>query len=398
MNMLGRQSPVLVTCALLTALWLVWALVDSLGPHRIVGEGGALVPMQRRDVLWLELATYLRWLPFSLLAVVATNRFARWRLPVHLVWQPLLAAVCIAGFSAFSAASTHTLHLGLADAIDRRGAQALTLYLTSLGVYFAVSASLQAHRHAVAARALEAQLAQARLDALRAQLHPHFLFNTLHTIATLIETGPDDARRMVTGLGELLRMTLERSTAATVTVREELAWIERYLTLQRFRFGEKLDVEISTEPAALSARIPTLLLQPLVENAFVHGANPETGELSLRIAVTVSNARVTLLVSDAGPGLSAERSASLHDVSSTGGSSTGGSSTGASSPRAGIGLRNTRERLQVAYGALATMDVGTRSPHGTSVAITLPLQIAADRAALGTSQPVPVPPRALLHA
>src|SRR5262245_13158460 len=136
----------------------------------------------------------------------------------------------------------------------------------------------------VHASQLEARLAEARLAALRTQLQPHFLFNTLHAISTLVHEDPEAADRMISRLSDLLRLTLERSDTPEIPLREELQYVDRYLEIQRIRFPDRLTVVIDVEPAALEAAVPTLILQPLVENAVRHGIAPRSaaGRIEIR--------------------------------------------------------------------------------------------------------------------
>ena len=176
---------------------------------------------------------------------------------------------------------------------------------------------------------LERLVSESRLAALRARLHPHFLFNALNTISANVERAPRNARRMLEELGELLRLSLEHAEDSEIPLAHEIAFIERYLDLQKARFEERLTATVSVNPDTLHALVPTFILQPLVENAIRYGTAPSSGKGVVEIQAWRSNGKLHLRVKDDGPGLPAgwdpERSV-------------------------GIGISNTRERLQRLYG------------------------------------------------
>src|SRR5215212_2936027 len=131
---------------------------------------------------------------------------------------------------------------------------------------------------------LETQLSQAQLQALKMQLHPHFLFNTLHLISALIHKDTETARKMIARLGDFLRLTLENSGTQEVTLREEIEFLSCYLEIERIRFQDRLTTRISIDPEAFEAQVPNLILQPLVENAIRHAVAPRStqGEIEIR--------------------------------------------------------------------------------------------------------------------
>lgn len=204
---------------------------------------------------------------------------------------------------------------------------------------------------------LEGQLSRAHLDALRMQLNPHFLFNTLNTIAALIHERPDDADRTLTRLGELLRQSLDRSDAQEVPLSQELTFLERYLDIERARFGDRLAVEIDAPAETREAMVPTLLLQPIVENAIRHGIEPrdQAGRIALR--AVREQTRLVLTVTDNGPGLATDKP---------------------EAPREGIGLSNTRARLQHLYGECQSLELMNQREGGLQVRVTLPYRTARD--------------------
>jgi two-component system, LytTR family, sensor kinase len=199
---------------------------------------------------------------------------------------------------------------------------------------------------------LEADLTRAQLDALRVELAPHFLFNALHSIAALIRTQSNDrALSMLLGLSDLLRTAVDGAGANTAPLASEIGLVTRYVDLQQLRFGDRLDVRVSVAPGTESCEVPTLLLQPLVENAFRHGIARQTGRCRLEIGSILENGVLHLWVQDDGAGL-----APGFRLEET----------------AGTGLRNVRLRLQRLYGDAATVTLTPADGGGTLVRLNLP--------------------------
>jgi two-component system, LytTR family, sensor kinase len=219
-------------------------------------------------------------------------------------------------------------------------------------LYFAVThhRALQAERE----RSLraEALAQQARLQALRWQLNPHFLFNTLNAVSTLVaEERNAEAGRMLARLGDFLRLTLAGSDEPEVTVMDEIEYVRRYLDIERVRFGERLRVHFTHDRAAWGMRVPALLLQPLVENAVRYAIAPREEGGTLTIATRLDGATLRIVVQDDGPGLAGAA-----------GAESGG----------GIGLANTRERLRQLYGDAARLALAEAPGGGLRVEIELP--------------------------
>jgi hypothetical protein len=214
-----------------------------------------------------------------------------------------------------------------------------------------------------AAATLSVQLAEARLAALRMQLNPHFLFNTLNTVAMQVRRGENtDAVRMLAGLSDILRHVLEDSPPQEVTVRQELAFIDRYLAIERSRFGDRLRVTVNVEPDALDALVPNLILQPLVENAIRHGIGKRAAAGKLDIRVSRQGEMLQLLVQDDGPGLD-DDSDSVTPA------------TGIPLSSGGIGLRNTSSRLQALYGASGRFSLESPPEGGAIARVVLPWHV-----------------------
>lgn len=223
--------------------------------------------------------------------------------------------------------------------------------------YFAVIAVAQAlWYHAlfterqVAASRLEAQLLGAQIRALEMQLHPHFLFNTLHTVASLVRAGRNPAAvRMIAGLSDLLRASLRTDGPAEIPLRDELALVERYLAIEKIRFQERLETRVAAEPDALEALVPALLLQPLVENAIRHGIERRAAPGRVEVEACRRNGTLVLRVRNSSAGTPA-----------------------AAREGAGIGLSNTQARLRHLYGDRQRLEVSAVDGGGALALVELP--------------------------
>ncbi len=198
---------------------------------------------------------------------------------------------------------------------------------------------------------LEAKLVQAQLQALKMQLQPHFLFNTLHAISALVHKDAEAADRMITRLSEFLRITLDSVGVQEVALKTELESLDKYLEIEQVRFGSRLTVVHSISPEVLDLLVPNLILQPLVENAVRHGVAPRAAGGRIEIRAGLENGSVVIDVIDDGPGAPA------------------------ASYREGVGLTNTRARLNQLYGDAQTLEL--RSDHGFRVTLTLPAHATA---------------------
>jgi two-component system LytT family sensor kinase len=204
------------------------------------------------------------------------------------------------------------------------------------------------------AAGLQAQLADARLDALRMQLNPHFLFNTLHAVSALVERDPAGVRRMIARLSELLRLTIDSRSTNEVTLRQELDFLQRYIEIMEIRFQDRLRVVRTIDEAVLDALVPNLVLQPIVENALEHGASRTGGEGRIDIRAERVGDQLLLSVRDNGPG-PVRRNES------------------------GVGLANTRARLERLYGNRATLTLTSAEGGGGLARITIPYRTAAEK-------------------
>lgn len=239
-------------------------------------------------------------------------------------------------------------------------------YLAILGTSLALAWQREARERERRASRLEAQLAGARLSALRMQLNPHFLFNALNSVAMLVREGEGrQAVGMIAGLSDLLRRALDGTEAHEVPLRDELAFIERYLDIERVRFQDRLCVRLDVEPEALDARVPNLLLQPLVENAVRHGVARRASAGLVELSARVVGDRLEIRVRDDGPGLDVAGPA---DVQHVPGQQVAGS---------GVGLSNARARLAELYGADHALVVRDATEGGVEVLVSLPHRLAS---------------------
>ena len=202
-------------------------------------------------------------------------------------------------------------------------------------------------------------LLEARLDALQRQINPHFLFNTLNSIASLIRSKPDLAREMIVKLSHILRVLL-RDRDAFVPLREELDFTDDYLDIEVVRFGEKLRVVKEIAPDTLDIIVPSMLLQPLIENSIKHGLEPRISGGTITLRSRIADGRLLLEIEDDGVGIEP-------------GGPTTAPVSGLVHEGSGIGMRNVRERIQVLYGDEAHVDIVSRPGRGTRVSLRMPL-------------------------
>ena len=231
---------------------------------------------------------------------------------------------------------------------------ALMTYTTIVGLMYAHWYYREAHVRTIKSAQLEARLMEARLKTLEAELQPHFLFNTLHAISTLVHTNPDAADRMISRLSDLLRLTFDRSGAARVPLQEEIEFLQKYLEIEQTRFQDRLTVRYDVDPDTLDAEVPRLILQPIVENAIKHGVSPRTGLGLVAVASRREGESLWLEVRDNGVGLSG---------------------TARSQLRSGVGLSNTRDRLECLYGEAQRLEF-SEAETGLTVRLRIPFSRA----------------------
>jgi two-component system LytT family sensor kinase len=232
----------------------------------------------------------------------------------------------------------------------------MTTYWAVVGLSHALDYRREAQERELTAAQLETRLAEAQLQALQRQLHPHFLFNTLHTISALMHRDTEAADAMLARLSDLLRLTLDRLGVQEIPLKEELEFLEKYLEIERTRFGERLTIQMEIEAEALDVCVPNLILQPLVENAIRHGIAPRVGGGRLHVVARLTGDRLWLMVRDNGPGLSSQ--AKLDAFNS------------------GVGVSNTRSRLAHLYPGAHKFEF--HEPSDGGLAVTLEIPVTAD--------------------
>lgn len=315
--------------------------------------------------LW-ALLTPLVWTVAKRLPI---SRRSRWRvIPIHFAFSAVFAV----GEEALFALVTTALGMRLRPTFLATLRMVLpgdfhlnvALYWAIVGIQHAFSVyrrsqerESEAAQLELRASELERQLVQSRLGALRQQLHPHFLFNTLNAVVVLVRQGKThDADQMLTNLSELLRRTLEEWENQEVPLRTEIEFLRLYLDIEQVRFQDRLSIEVTLEPETLGALVPCFLLQPLVENAVRHGIakSSAAGKVTLRSRRIGST--LEFQIADDGPGLAAQGDA----------------------PGNGVGLSNTRARLQQLYGRQQCLELESPESGGTVATIRIPYRDEAE--------------------
>jgi sensor histidine kinase YesM len=201
---------------------------------------------------------------------------------------------------------------------------------------------------------LQAQLVQARLQALQMQLNPHFLFNTLNSVSSLMRSDPDGADEMLERLSSLLRITLAKGQAQRIPLQEEMEVVQLYVSIQQLRFGDRVSHSVEVAPEAWDALVPSMILQPIVENAYVHGISRSLGKGTIAIKAFVEGDKLRISIRNAGcvPG-----------------------SFGETLKREGVGIANVRARLELHYGSRQSFSIQETAPGDVTALCVLPLEI-----------------------
>ena len=321
---------------------------------------------------WTELFVWvlLSWVPWALATPIILNLGRRYP-PVHLM-RPFALAVHVgacAGIGLVSSAWTAWLENLLNPWAKSPPTQAfvmlwrfkfyngllvfLMLYGFVLAVSYVLSSRERMARQQTEAARLNEQLSKAQLDALRRQIEPHFLFNTLNAISGLIREKRNDAAvNMIAGLSDFLRRLLEDSNRHQVPLSQEIEFLEKYLEIQKVRFADRLQVSLDFPRELFPAQVPSLILQPMVENAIKHGIARRTQGGALRISAARDNGMLTLRVYNDGP--------KLPDNWEQGSS--------------GIGISNVRTRLRSLYGDSFKLNMRNQGPDGVEVSISVPFK------------------------
>jgi sensor histidine kinase YesM len=357
----SRPSPALRHALKFFGYAVFWTLVGL----AFAGQFYLSSNLLGRSITWLEAITYSLgdWYVWGLLSVPIA-RFAR-RFPPEAGAAWRTAGIHLAAAFGFSVTyvglrallgQAHSWVLGepatfseVVRPLLRTFPFDLLMYGVIVSVNHAIDYYRKYHERTVHTLELEKHLAEARLQALLRQLKPHFLFNTLNGIASLMHSDVQAADRMLVRLAELLRLTMSHPGQPLTRLRDEIAFIEKYLEIERIRFRDRLSVKIVVDPAALDAQVPSLILQPLVENAIRHGIEPHARPGRIELDVRREPGAIVLTVRDNGAG-----------------EPPGGFT------REGIGLGNTRARLRELYGDRHRFELANHPEGGLVVRLSLP--------------------------
>lgn len=330
-------------------LWVIYTVLYSL----IIAQG-AQIPFAwafQSQMLFHGFMAALSVPVWVLIFQVLHRQGWLWKGLAHLLIAPLYAWVTYAAFVA-------TVQLFAGEAATREIQENgvwivfgnFTTYVMQFAVYHTVQVAQRYRRKQQQAAELQALTRQQELRVLKAQINPHFLFNTLNAISAMVARDPDETREMISRLSDLLRYALDSSERDLVPLREEVAFVKAYLELETHRFSDRLQVEYEIDEQALDTRVPPMVLQPLVENAIKHGIAPsETGGCVL-LRIHQQEHTVAVQVEDTGYN---------GQVAST-------------APSNGIGLANTSARLERTFGPAATLQTEGVAPHGFRVRFVVP--------------------------
>ena len=352
-----------------TLLFLGWTLVSiifaGISYAAAIGENNKEFGFI--SALRLNLVQFYVWAVLSPLVFRFTRRF-----PIE--FRPLNVRNLLLYFPALiSFAGIHqVIHLAVLWSITPRWRQKYPALIDCYRAYFAfgfyidliIALLIVIAVHALlyyqsfraselAQSSLKTDLAQAQLRALKMQLHPHFLFNTLHSISSLVLEDPPKANSMIARLGDFLRLTVDNSDQQLVTLKEETEFLRCYLDIEQVRFGDRLTVTFELEPQTLSAQVPHLILQPVVENAIQHAIAPRSTRGHINIEAKRLNSLLRVAISDNGPGISSNANLPW---------------------KQGIGLTNVRTRLQQIYGSDFRFELMNANDGGLNAIMEIPFE------------------------
>ncbi len=354
---------------LIAGVCLAWVLAGALwGAQTALGStlsGMAVVPIG--TAVRNALGQTLPWIPVTLAVIWLTIRFpltrASWKrhLPVHLAAAPVLSFVAnvfvVLGFwlgmNKFQGLVALAQQGVLWGTVNLH--VALLIYAAILGLTQGIMNYRVSRTRELALAKVEGQLARAQVEALNAQIRPHFLFNTLHSIGQMWRSGrSDEADAMLDHLGNLFHKVQRSTSRVEVPLSEELELVREYLAIEQARFRDRMVATITAPPEALTWLVPPLILQPIVENAVRHGLGAVSTAGRIEVSASVKGDELHLEVSDDGPGVNARPA----------------------QPGSGTGLSNTRERLAQLYSDAGRLTVSNGGTPGTRVRITIPRRSA----------------------
>ena len=309
----------------------------------------------------------VRWIPWAFFTP-GIVRFVRWfpfdrerwyiSLPVHITLSVILSFIQSSFFYFYSQIYDLTWHVSLGVLVEyfiKFFHLNFLTYLVTLGVCYLLDYYRKHREHELKTSRLQAQLTQAQLEVLKMQLHPHFLFNTLHAISALVHQDADTAEKMISRMSSLLRLSLESSGLQEVTLKKELESLKLYLEIEKMRFGDRLDVRVDVSPETLDALVPSFLLLPLVENVIRMKIAPRESGGRIRLDVSRQGARLVVLMDDNGNGWKLDRD---------------------SAEQKEMILKTTRERISQLYGANHRFTLGEEGAQAEFIRMELPFREA----------------------
>ncbi len=348
------------TVAIVGAVWTSECLIYAL--QQILYHFAAGEPAPLRDIFYLGAKGAITWstITVTLIAFRLVQRLRERGLP-FIFGVHFGLALAANGFDV----GTRILFGRLTGILPVTGSFAqnyfrqstfnIFAYFLTVAVLHALDLNRLSKARAIHAARLQGQLSQARLEVLKMQLQPHFLFNTLHAMAALVHDDPHSVERMIIRLGDLLRAAVEQAGRPVIALADEIDLLRAYLDIEQVRFRDRLTVTLDVPPALERASVPNLILQPLVENAIKHGAAKQLGPASIRVAVSRSKDDLVLEVSN-----------------------TGAPAGNPPVPVEGVGMRNTRARLAELYPGRHAFSILVRSEGGAVATIRIPFAEAEE--------------------
>jgi two-component system, LytTR family, sensor kinase len=340
---------------LVLSFWTIVAfffVAENVSSRLVAGQ-----PVNWEWDVWSEIGYWALWAALTPLIIFWLARFPlKWNTVwIHSLGATLVAVLQVGGMYAVHIGALLLLGrlylAGLDDWLKLRPSYPVFLLFTAFWKYWVVVALVRGWQYARLYVDAERRLERAQLERLKSQLQPHFLFNTLNSISVLVRENPAAAQQMIVQLSDLLRLAIDTKDAQVVTLREELEFTERYLAIQKLRFGDRLQVRMAITPEALDQEVPHLLLQPLVENSIQHGLRGAHAGV-VQTSALVEQHQLVISISDEASGVG-------HTPEETNGR--------------GTGLANARARLQFLYGGRAELSLARSGSSGSVVTIKIPV-------------------------
>jgi signal transduction histidine kinase len=338
--------------------WTFLALLFT--PQTYLINLRSLTPLSWGQAFISNLFLFYVWAALTPLVLWLGGRFpfGRYRLLRHLAVHLLLSGI-VALFHIWLLQNANALILAWSRSYQPPvpfPALIIGLGATNIMIYWGIIAASQAINYFRKYQEREFRLAQAQLQALRVQLHPHFLFNTLNAIAELVYSDPKAADRSILHLSELLRFSLASEKSQEVTLKKEIDFLEKYVEIQKTLMRDRLKVRVNIAPETLDASVPNMLLQPLVENAIKHGISPRPEGGSIEVNAKRRDNKLYVEITDDGLGMAEQKE----------------------SVQSGVGLLNTRERLKHLYGDSHSFNLSSLPGRGVTIRIGIPFMEAGN--------------------